>query len=74
VVGAVKDFVYAGVPTDTVEPPLVAVYQSIVQPVTVVALKVTLPVPQRVLLLAFVGAPGTAFTVMVPVAAALVQP
>jgi hypothetical protein len=66
--------VYEAVPEDTFEPPLEASYQSIVQPVAVVALKVTVPEPQRVLLLALVGAAGTAFTVIVPVAAALTQP
>jgi hypothetical protein len=41
------------------------VYQSIVQPLGAVALKVTTPVPHRELLLAPVGAAGTAFTVAV---------
>jgi hypothetical protein len=66
--------VYEALPEDTVEPLLEALYQSIVQPVAVVALNVTVPEPQRVLLLALVGAAGTAFTVIVPVAAVLTQP
>jgi ribosomal protein L23 len=53
------------VPKDTVAPPLEAVYQSIVQPVAVEALKVTVPDPQRVLLLALVGAPGRSCTTSV---------
>jgi hypothetical protein len=49
-------------------PSLEAVYQSIVQPVTVVALKVTVPLPQRELLLAAVGAAGMAFAAIEVVA------
>jgi hypothetical protein len=41
------------------------VYQSLVQPVTVVALKSTVPLPQRELLLAAVGAEGKAFSLIV---------
>jgi hypothetical protein len=52
-------------PPLTSEPPLEAVYQSIVHPLGAVALKVTVPAPQRELALAPVGAAGTAFTVVV---------
>jgi hypothetical protein len=45
--------------------PVEEVYQSIVQLAAGVALKVTVPEPQRALLLAAVGAAGTAFTVAV---------
>jgi hypothetical protein len=41
--------------------PVEAVYQSIVYPPGTVALKVTVPLPQRELLLAPVGAAGNAF-------------
>jgi hypothetical protein len=51
------------VPPLTIEPLLNAVYQSIVQLAGGVALKVTVPLPQRALPLAPVGAAGTAFTV-----------
>jgi hypothetical protein len=44
------------------------VYQSIVIPFDTVALKFTVPVPQRQLLLGVVGAPGTVFTVAVAAA------
>jgi hypothetical protein len=44
-----------------------------VLPDTVVALKVTVPDPQRALLLALVGAAGSALTVIVPPAAEAVQ-
>jgi hypothetical protein len=50
-------------PPLTMEPPLDAVYQSIVQPLGAVALNVTVPEPQRLLALAPVGAAGMAFTV-----------
>jgi hypothetical protein len=43
--------------------PVEVVYQSMVQPLGAVALKVTVPLPQRLLALAPVGASGTAFTV-----------
>jgi hypothetical protein len=52
-------------PPLTSEPPLEAVYQSIVIPLGTVALKVTVPDPQRALALAPVGTAGTAFTVPV---------
>jgi hypothetical protein len=68
--GAIEAF---PVPSITVTVPVEVVYQSIVLPVTVVALKVTVPLPQRALLLGLVGAPGRALTVIVPVAAEAVQ-
>ena len=43
--------------------PVEVVYQSIVQLAGAVALKVTVPEPQRELALALVGATGMAFTV-----------
>ena len=43
--------------------PVEVVYQSMVQPPGAVALKVTVPEPQRALLLAPVGALGALFTV-----------
>ena len=43
--------------------PVEVVYQSIVQPPGAVALKVTVPDPQRELALAPVSAAGTSFTV-----------
>ena len=43
--------------------PVEVVYQSIVQLLGAVALKVTVPAPQRALVLASVGVAGTAFTV-----------
>ena len=52
-------------PPLTIEPPLAAVYQSIVHPLGAVALKVTAPEPQRLLALAPVGTAGRAFTVPV---------
>lgn len=45
-------------PPLTIEPPIEAVYQSIVQPLGAVALNVTVPEPQRELLLGFVGVVG----------------
>ena len=45
--------------------PVEVVYQSIVIPAGTVALKVTVPEPQRALLLAPVGAAGTSFIVPV---------
>jgi hypothetical protein len=56
-------------PPLTSEPPLEAVYQSIVIPLGTVALKVTVPDPQRALALAPVGTAGKALTVAVLVAA-----
>jgi hypothetical protein len=53
------------VPPPTMAPPLEAVYQSIVQPAGGVALKVTVPPPQRELALALVGTVGTALIVAV---------
>jgi hypothetical protein len=47
------------------EPPLVALYQSIVHPLGAVALNVTVPLPQRELALGLVGAVGAAVTVAV---------
>jgi tRNA A37 threonylcarbamoyladenosine synthetase subunit TsaC/SUA5/YrdC len=53
----------------TLPPPLTrvvpseVVYQSIVYPLGTLALKVTVPVPQRALLLGLLGAAGKAFTV-----------
>jgi hypothetical protein len=49
--------------------PVKAVYQSIVYPLGTLALKVTVPLPQRELVLASVGAAGNGFslTVCVPV-------
>jgi hypothetical protein len=49
------------VPPLTIEPPLKALYQSMVQPFGAVALKVTAPATQRELLLGLVGAVGRAF-------------
>jgi hypothetical protein len=57
--------VYEAVPAATVEPPLEAVYQSMVQLLGAVALKVTFPVPHVLLLLALVGAAGAVLTVPV---------
>jgi hypothetical protein len=55
------------------EPLVAALYQSIVQLLAAVALKVTVPVPQRLFVLAPVGAAGTALTTIVAVAGALVH-
>ena len=57
--------------------PVEVVYQSMVQPVGAVALKVTVPEPQRALLLALVGAAGrdvVSLTVCDPVIAAAQYP
>jgi hypothetical protein len=50
-------------PPLTMEPSLDAEYQSMVWPLGTVALNVTVPLPQRALLLAPVGTLGAAFTV-----------
>ena len=52
-------------PPLTRELPVEDVYQSMVQPLGTVALKVTAPEPQRLLALAPVGALGALFTVPV---------
>jgi hypothetical protein len=49
-------------PPSTSEPPPGLSYQSIVQPSGGVALKVTVPLPQRALALAPVGATGSGFS------------
>jgi hypothetical protein len=51
-------------PPVTVEPPVTALYQSIVIPPGTEALKVTVPEPQRLLLLGLLGAAGNAVDVM----------
>jgi hypothetical protein len=61
-------------PPLTTEPPLVALYQSIVQPPGAVALKVTVPEPQRELALGLVGAAGSSFIVTDTDAVSLSQP
>jgi hypothetical protein len=65
--------VYEVVPEDTVEPPLEAVYQSIVQLLGAVALNVAVPEPHVLLLLALVGAFGTVLMVIDPLAVLLSQ-
>jgi hypothetical protein len=64
---------YEVVPVATVEPLVEALYQSIVQPLGALALNATVPVPQRLLLLALVGAAGTALMVIDPLAVLLSQ-
>jgi hypothetical protein len=60
-------------PVATVVLPVDVVYQSIVQPAGAVALNVTLPVPQRLLLLAPVGAAGAVLMVIDPFTVLLSQ-
>jgi hypothetical protein len=64
---------YEVVPVATVVPLAEALYQSIVQPAGGLALNVTLPVPQRLLLLAPVGAAGTVLMVIDPFTVLLSQ-
>jgi hypothetical protein len=61
------------VPVATVELSPEVVYQSIVQPLGALALNVTLPDPQRLLLLALVGAAGVLLMVIDPFTVLLSQ-
>ena len=69
--GVVK--VVVPVPPVSGDPPVAAAYQSMVVPANAVALRVTVPVPQRESAVP-AGAAGRANTFTVRVAVALVQP
>jgi hypothetical protein len=69
----VKLLVCEVVPVATVELPPEVVYQSIVQPLGAVALNVTFPDPQWLLLLALLGAAGVLLMVIDPFTVLLSQ-